>query len=370
MALNPQVPAYLARQAGAPKLADQSVAGMGSALPPHISIQGNSFTLIDITGAALPIGPQMDCIVVDVSNHMCKRYYENDWGPNSDSPPDCWSSNGIGPSRESAKPQAVRCDQCQWNVRGSDTSKMSGKPIKACRDEKWLAVIPSQKIDMAFRFVLPPGSFKNWASFVEKFKNTQLDIVDVIMRVTFQPQVTGVMVFDIVDYIPEQFVGLRNQMKADKGDLLVGRTDVPVTAQIAAQPQTTAAVLPNPGFVQPQGFTQAAQSSGFTQAAQSSVAAAAAQPQEMMVVPAAATSPQDGEPRQRRRRQTAETTPTAAPFPTEPTTGQAGGFGVASGATQPAGFGAAQSNGAGFGMAQGAAPDPALAAMLAGLKPA
>ncbi len=385
MPLSSQVPAYILaqRQAGAPTLAEQSVQGMGSALPPHISIQGNSFTLIDVTGATLPVGPMMDCIIVDVSNHMCKRYYESDWGPNSDSPPDCWSANGIGPSRESVKPQAQRCDQCQWNVRGSDTSKLSGKAIKACRDEKWMAIVPSNKIDMAFRLVLPPGSFKNWASFVEKFKNTQLDIVDVVVRITFQPQANGVMQFEIIDYIPEKFVALRNQMKAEKGDLLVGRIDVPVQTLLPtaggdlrpgapAQPMqhSAASALSPPAFGQPQGAPDSAPTvHGSQNPAESGPAV---------------TSPAGGAERApRRRRQAAEPAPVQAPFPTASPSGftaavtpaaapSQSGFGVASSgqvgassASMPAGNGTAPS----FGMSQGATPDPALAEMLKGLRP-
>ena len=125
-----------------PRIAARASEGMGSALPPHISIKGNCFTLIDKSGAKQPLTTTyMDCCVIDISDVMCKQFYEQDWGPNADNPPDCFSANGVAPSREASKPQAATCAACEWNIRGSDTSALSGKPIKACRDEKWIAVI-------------------------------------------------------------------------------------------------------------------------------------------------------------------------------------------------------------------------------------
>ena len=47
--VNPQLPAHLQnRQSRA--VNERAAAGIGSSMPPHISIQGNSFTLIDAAG--------------------------------------------------------------------------------------------------------------------------------------------------------------------------------------------------------------------------------------------------------------------------------------------------------------------------------
>src|SRR5882672_8434174 len=116
--MNPQLPAYLQNKARV-DLNTRATAGMGGVMPPHISIRGNSYTLIDGNGAQQPVGPLMDACVIDILGVMGKRYYENEWGPNSNDPPDCFSTNGVGPSRESVKPQSKTCSECEWNVRGS-----------------------------------------------------------------------------------------------------------------------------------------------------------------------------------------------------------------------------------------------------------
>src|SRR4051812_9863942 len=98
-----QLPAHLqGRQAtGA---AARATEGMGSSLPPHISIQGNKFTFIDASGNEAPPMLTFDGYIVDISDHINKRYYDKpfDQSAKSFEPPACWSANGIAPSREAA----------------------------------------------------------------------------------------------------------------------------------------------------------------------------------------------------------------------------------------------------------------------------
>ena len=80
----PQLPAYLQNRT-VPDFTDYASDGLGAALPPHVSIQGNVFTLIDATGQEFQPLPVMDCVIVDRSNFACKRFYPPDkpWTPNS-----------------------------------------------------------------------------------------------------------------------------------------------------------------------------------------------------------------------------------------------------------------------------------------------
>src|SRR6266446_7796140 len=109
------------------RIAETSISGMGGGLPPHISIQGNSFTLIDANGneAAQP-ETVLQCAIVAVSRVMCKRYYDTKFDPTSGAPPVCWSSNGVGPSSQAVNPQSPTCgpsatapEGCPHNKRGS-----------------------------------------------------------------------------------------------------------------------------------------------------------------------------------------------------------------------------------------------------------
>lgn len=419
-----QLPAYLQGKIRH-NLNAIATAGMGSLLPPHISIAGNGFTLIDSQGQKMPIGPMMEAVVVDMLEYMGKKYYENDWTPGSDEPPTCWSTNGVAPSRDSMKPQAATCGQCQWNVRGSDVSRISNKPIKACRDEKMLAIMLPQYPQMLFQLIVPPGSFKNWSAFMAPFsKASGVDVSDCLVRFGFQPQVNGVLTFELSGYIPEALVAPFNAALQSKAtDAIVGRNDVPIAMLAAPQqasvgqqmletaravpPVTIGIAQPAQQFGQPAGGGQPAAPFGAGQAGQTvpaQNAAAFGQQQPNAVPTAATTSP--SEPARRRRRTQAEIAADNAakagqagqmppgqaapvqpqtPFPanSQPSPGQAAGFGqpgsgvAFQGGPAPAaaGFGQAapQANpapaggNASFGIQNGAEPDPQLAAMLASL---
>jgi hypothetical protein len=230
----PALPAYLQNRQSQ-GVAARATSGMGGVLPPHISIAGNCFTLIDAGGNKMPLGGTMQACVVDICDHLNKRYYENDWTPGSDEPPTCFSRNGVSPSRDAQTPQARFCTECEWNKRGSDTSKLSNKPIKACRDEKDIALLLPQYPNMLFQLTLPPGSFKNWTAYMTNFKGGA-DVSDVLTHFGFQMQANGVMTFQpVMDqhgygvYIPEALAIVREQALASKAtDVLVGRNDVPI----------------------------------------------------------------------------------------------------------------------------------------------
>lgn len=237
--MNTQLPAYLqGKPARQGRIAEAAVAGIGASLPPHISIRGNAFTLIDKAGAEQPIGAVLDCCIVDVCDVIAKRYYAEKWTPDSNDPPVCWSSNGVAPSIDAITPQARTCAECPHNERGSAVSAISGASIKACRDEKLLAVMPIQYPSMLFQLVLTPGSFSpkdvappaaNWRDYLKKFEGQQFDLNDVVTRIAFQPKVNGVLTFAGVAHLADMAViqARNNALVEKKTDLLVGRLDRP-----------------------------------------------------------------------------------------------------------------------------------------------
>ncbi len=372
-----QLPVHLQGRAS-PNIVEQASAGIGGSVPPHVSIRGNCFTLVDAGGneAPFPVGTPLD-IVIAASSGMPppKRYYRDKWTPDSNEPPTCWSTNGVVPDASATEKQARTCAECKLNERGSATSAISGASIKACRDEKWLAVLLPAYPAMLFQLVVTPGSFKNWQGYTKNFGNG-VDLCDVITRITFQPQVNGVLVFEILGYAQNspQYVSadIRGVLEAawaeKKTDVLVGKSDQPIALAAPAM-QTVAGpgyetapvhlATGGPGASQPVPFVPAtapfaASPSSLQQPSSQSASSAA---------PAAIDQPQ-----RRRRRTAAEmaaaqappqggagTPPMQAPFapqqfqpaaPTNPT---------------PAG------NGAQFGMQAGTPPNADLAKTLEGL---
>ena len=248
------LPAYLT---GVPDISEKAVTGIGTALPPHVSIRGNKFTLVDGTGNKKVLGDSMDFLLVDIGDHVGKMYFSNpDWTPDSDDPPDCWSTNGVGPSRDAINPQARTCAECPNNVRGSRVSKMSGASIKACRDEILLAIVHPQFPNMLFQFKITPGSFKNWRKHVEECKAVAqgAHVAVVLTRATFQEDVNGTVVFKAVSYPDQGTWEARTKALAAKAtDALVGRLDRPRELPAPAAVQQIAAPLnPNSTNFNPQ----------------------------------------------------------------------------------------------------------------------
>jgi hypothetical protein len=354
----PALPAYLqSRQSQ--RVAEGAADGIGSSLPPHISIRGNNFTLVDAAGNKADVPTKyLDVCFVDRSEVVCKQYYENDFVDGADDPPTCWSANGVAPSIEASKPQAATCAVCDWNARGSDVSKLSGKPIKACRDEKWTAVILPLYPTMVFQFKVTPGSFKAWKGYTDKFKGQQTDLSDVVTRLAFEKDKNGVLTFEAISYIDEALFKAREQAAIEKKtDVLVGRNDRPIQGALAGPRQEETRPLTAP--VQTQPVSTTADSPAFQ-----------ANPS-----PAAPTA----EPARRRRRTKAEIEADNA----RDRAANPAGAGQTS--PQPSQFGGGNSGpapfrpidpapaGAPFGIAtQAVPPDPAMKGMLDGLfgKPA
>lgn len=322
--VTPGLPAHLQNRQSR-TVTERAASGLGGSMPPHISIQGNSFTLIDAAGNESNEGNTIDVCIADVSDVNCKRYYgDKPWTPDSNDAPLCWSANGVGPSRDAPSPQNSICATCKHNERGSAISKISGASIKACRDEKWLALIPIKYPTMMFQLVLTPGSFKNWKTFLKPFETHGVDISDTVTKMAFEPKVNGVIQFAAaqnpqggVIWIDENTAKAREAALVAKAtDLLVGRLDVPIQGQLSAPKQEV-------------------------------IAAPLEQPQTAFGgAPVQEPAPQ---PAGRKKRNTADAAPA--------------GFG---GAPAQAPFmPAAQPNGgAPFGMAEGAAPNQALQSTL------
>jgi hypothetical protein len=242
-------------------LTDQAKAGT-SIQPPHVSILGGRFTLVDSAGAKQMLPGELQCCIFDVSPVTCKRYYPKGWTQGSADPPLCWSSNGVGPSMDAMEPQADTCDACQFNVRGSAESALTGTPIKACRDEKYLCVMPVDKPDMFFRLVLTPGSFKNWDKFRQRFVGHPYSFDVVVTKVSFEPGKSGVLQFDAAAFIPQEiYDATRKALAGNATDDVCGRLDRPVGESRPALPAQAPSFIAPPAQAAP---AQAAPQNGPT----------------------------------------------------------------------------------------------------------
>jgi len=327
-----ELPAHL-RGRNAPSLIDRAMVGMGGALPPRITIRGNRFTLVDAAGGKRPVDTlHLDTCIVDLSDGFSKQYYEFVFEDGSDDPPTCFSINGIVPSPEAQSPQARTCAECEKNRRGSAVSKLTGAKIKACRDEKLLAVLVMGAPDMLFQLKVTPGSFKNWGAYYERCKTQGVDFNVLITRIAFEADKNGVLTFTPVNFIDTPTADIRDKAWAAKAtDALVGRGGVALPAPAAP------AMISATGGVQPRPFD--ATGAGGTPAAFMD------SPQTTLTAPSSA-APASSPPKRTRRtkaemeaeRQAAAPAPQAAPFRAEPAPAP---FGIATPTPTPAAVDAA-----------------------------
>lgn len=335
-----QLPDFL-KTSQAPRLAERTIQNLGAPTPPYLSIKGNKFTEIDATGAEEPAGEHdkatntfyYDCLVVDTLETESKIYYDKPYDPSkqSFSPPDCWSDNGVAPSRNASVPQHSTCSGCPKAEWGSAVSKVSGKGIPACGKYQKLALLPVPLMEgpeqMLFLLRVPPNSLSNLRDYLAKFRGQEFDLKDVITRIQFAPDQIGTLTFRATNFIEKPMYEVREQMYAKKAtDILVGRGDQP-----------RGGALPSMAPAQQLEHKQ----DGADPLVNSSAHGAAMTQPQQTAAPVAATAPAAEAPK-RRGRPKAQAEPTAttsvadtpAPFRAEPTpqpNGPAGNFGIQQG---------------------------------------
>ncbi len=261
-----QLPAHLVNRRGG--LTNAVSQGLSSGAPPYISIRSQRFTLIDAAGNQRPLQTlHADVVIVQANPSVSKIYYEGAFDPSATDykPPTCFSDNGIGPSRQAQVPQSTTCSGCPNNVWGSDVSRVSGKATKACNDVKKIAVVMADAPDMPFLLRIPPASLKHLSAYVKTIAaqnagNRQVEVSDIITRVSFDPQVQGVLNFTAVGWIDERTAAAMDKIwDAKAADDLVGLNDTPYQGAInvlgapAAQPHPQGQLPPPPApaVVQP-----------------------------------------------------------------------------------------------------------------------
>jgi hypothetical protein len=248
-------PAFLKKRTSQ-AVSTEIIVGLGTVQPPHISIQSGRFTLVDSAGNKKPVETlHLDCIVIDGRKGRSRVF----WGVGAvfegeqSGPPQCFSDNDVGPSSLAQSPQSQTCATCVMARWDSDVSKMTGRPVPACKTMKKLALmVPG--FNFPFQLRVPVMSHSGLQAYSAQFNTGEFDVSDVITRVTFAEGKTGELEFNFADYgqndlpfIDEPTMKLRDQMLAEKKtDVLVGRLDVPWQGALPAQQLGQQAQLPAP----------------------------------------------------------------------------------------------------------------------------
>lgn len=229
-----ELPGFLQRLLPAGQALNQAAIGgmTGFPQPPHISIRGNRFHLVDGNGVEDTIRDlEIDVIVVDANPVASRIFFGRAYNPDESEggPPKCWSDNGVAPSQQAMEPQHPNCAGCPQAVWGSETSKLTGKGIPACSTRKKLAVIHNGEL---FQFVIPPGSTGNWKAYFESIaKNPNISLNMLKTTVSFDSKKTGILEFKPTSFISEEEAKLVWDITSDKSQTvkLVGTDDQPLS---------------------------------------------------------------------------------------------------------------------------------------------
>lgn len=227
---------------------NELLGGIGSALPPHLSINMNQFSLVDGAGNRRPGTLTIDVCIIASNPNASRVYYDptKRYDPTGDnnSPPLCWSDNGVGPSRNASTPQAQTCAVCPNAVWGSATSQITGRAVPACQTGKKVALlVPGDGDDICYMFKIPPASLKNLAQYVKTLAGNMIGSrpakpSDVITRIEFESQ--GVVKFTPIGLVDEDTFKRTERWYNQKEAIiqLTGRDDVARDASLHIGPLT------------------------------------------------------------------------------------------------------------------------------------
>jgi len=141
--VNIQVPAHLAARVGVPSVLAQSLTGglsSGQSFP-RISIKASRFRIVEGDTETVLESTALDVVIVGANPRLSKTWYAKAWDKDAEpTGPDCFSLDGVGPDPEAESPQSDMCASCPQNAWGSKITP-SGQQIKACSDNKRLAVV-------------------------------------------------------------------------------------------------------------------------------------------------------------------------------------------------------------------------------------
>ena len=188
--LIPEIPSHLSQYVGKESSLSKSIAtstntGGGESLP-RISIKGSRFRLIVDGEETLIPDPMIQVIIVGANPKLSKSWYAKPWTPDSEpQAPDCYSLDGIKPHMDSAQPQNDLCASCDKNAWGSKITPQ-GQKIKACADQKRLAVIdagnPNGEI---FLLQVTPSALKELNNYHSTLSSKRIPFEIVKTNVSF-----------------------------------------------------------------------------------------------------------------------------------------------------------------------------------------
>lgn len=265
---NIKIPAHLAARVGVQSALAQSLTGglsQGGEAFPRISIKGARFRIVDGDTETVLDSTTLDIVIVGANPRLSKTWYAKQWTKDAEpSAPDCFSLDGIGPDPQSTKPQNDLCASCPQNAWGSKVTPQ-GQQIKACADQKRLAVVAADDADgPIYLLQVTPAALKGLNQYQKELSVRGIPPEIVKTKVSFDTDASyPKLKFSFGGFLDEETQGTvdalfgSDQVKNITGE--VPRTPVsvpqiappkaavkPVVAEVAPEPVVEAAPTPAP----------------------------------------------------------------------------------------------------------------------------
>lgn len=220
----------------------------------RIKHEGNEQPIMIVHQGQQYPAPFLDVVLVKANAVMSKTYYKDGFTETSDSPPDCWSEDGINPlSPMNQRPLVLGpdgvtgvpctdCRTCPMNAFGSRVNTATGKGGKACADTRKVAITPAEdpanlRYGGGMLFRVPAASLGALAEYDRKLQAAGVPYFAVVTRVTFDQTVAyPKLCFDVVRMITDAEAAEVVQMRQDP------RTDLVLQSGQASAPPAPAAL--------------------------------------------------------------------------------------------------------------------------------
>jgi hypothetical protein len=241
---NIQIPAHLAKFMGQPSALSAALAGglAGGAEYPRISIKGSRFRIIEGGAENVLEDTKLSVVIVGANPRLSKTFYAKQWTPDSEpSSPDCYSLDGVRPHPESTAPQNDLCASCPMNAWGSKVTPM-GQQIKACADQKRLAVVASNDTTgPIYLLQITPAALKGLGTYQKELSMRGIPVEAVKTVVTFDTDASfPKLMFKFGGFLDEtEYNEIEGLFGSDKVLEITGEKEV--AAAPAAEPKPKAA---------------------------------------------------------------------------------------------------------------------------------
>lgn len=174
-----QLPAHLRRGSETARAVSSELAGGVTAGFPIISYRGKVWRIrkageevayVDRNGDPIQ---SIEVVLVKSNKMPSKTYYKGKYKEGDQSPPTCWSSDGVKPDAGVKEPQHNACATCPRNAWGSRITE-DGKKGRECSDVRRMAVVFADELrrkgtdSHLFLMRVPPASLNPLKDYAEK----------------------------------------------------------------------------------------------------------------------------------------------------------------------------------------------------------